>query len=372
MTIETIPANDRRERFVASGGQTIFPFDFPIYTSADLAVLRLRAGVETTLALGADYTLAGANEQAGGTLTLTVGATAGDVIVLLSNQASGRQASFTNGGDLPSASLEAEFNRLAIQMQQALATVARALRLSETDPSQAILPPATDRANRNLGFDANGSPVAVVPEGGTLAVTPYALSLLSAAAASAARGVLGSGATGDAVFLAATQAAARTTLGVVPAPGTGAAVAATSGSNIDFTGIPPGVRRVVAMFSGLSTNGTLVPTVQAGTSGGVVASGYLGAQTFLDASVVAGTANLSTGFSIGGGLAVNMRHGAVTMTRVTANTWIGEISGSLSNTQSVIQGSGTIALGAELDRIRFSTGGADTFDGGIVNVTWEY
>jgi hypothetical protein len=89
-TIATIPANDRRESFVASAGQTVFPFDFPVYAAADLQVLRVRSGTQAVLTLAVDYTVTGAGLQAGGSITLTAGALAGDQITILSAQPASR------------------------------------------------------------------------------------------------------------------------------------------------------------------------------------------------------------------------------------------------------------------------------------------
>ena len=55
----------------------------------------------------------------------------------------------------------------------------------------------------------------------------------------------------------------------------GTAVASTSGTSIDFTGIPSWVKRVTVMFSGVSTNGASLPQIQIG-AGSVQTSGYAG------------------------------------------------------------------------------------------------
>lgn len=54
----------------------------------------------------------------------------------------------------------------------------------------------------------------------------------------------------------------------------GTSQASTSGTAIDFTGIPSWVKRITVMFSGVSTNGTSVPQIQVG-AGSVTTSGYL-------------------------------------------------------------------------------------------------
>ena len=160
MTIEDIPANDRVERFAAAGGQTVFSYDFPIYAAADLRVTRLRGGLESVLLNGADYTVAGVGEQAGGTITLTAAALAGDVLAIESAMPAGRSAAWETGGELPEDSLETEFNRLMVQQQQQNALIARGFRVPVTDAALNQLPPAAQRANRYLAFGPTGQPVA--------------------------------------------------------------------------------------------------------------------------------------------------------------------------------------------------------------------
>ncbi len=155
--IQNIPVNDRRERFTASGGQTVFSFDFPVYAATDLQVTRLRAGAETVLVNGVDYSVTGAGTQEGGTITLTVGAAAGDLMTIASNQPHARSLALYNGGDLTAQVLEAEFNRQVISLQQLAAQYARALKQPESDTTALVLPPAAARALRFMGFDELGN-----------------------------------------------------------------------------------------------------------------------------------------------------------------------------------------------------------------------
>ena len=159
MAITSIPANDRVERYTASAAQTAFPFDFPTFAATDLDVRRVRAGVETLLTLNVDYTVTGAGDQAGGTVTLTTGATASDLIVINSAQPAARTTQFFTGGDLTAAALNAELNRIAIDAQQVQAALSRTFRMSHTDPVHYPLPPASERAGGILGFDSNGAPI---------------------------------------------------------------------------------------------------------------------------------------------------------------------------------------------------------------------
>ncbi len=48
------------------------------------------------------------------------------------------------------------------------------------------------------------------------------------------------------------------------------AVASTSGTSIDFTGLPAWVKKITVMFNGVSTNGTSPVCALIGTSSGIV------------------------------------------------------------------------------------------------------
>ena len=168
MPIATIAENDRKERFIATAGQTVFPYDFPIYAAADLQVRRERAGAITLLTLGTDYSVTGVQNQTGGNVVLTTGATAGDIIVILSAMSTARAAQFVNGGDLAAATLEAELNRIRILFQQNARDGRNALLFPPTDPVMQDLPPIALRANRFLAFDSNGQPIAATPIAGTV------------------------------------------------------------------------------------------------------------------------------------------------------------------------------------------------------------
>lgn len=168
MPIATIAENDRKERFIATAGQTVFPYDFPIYAAADLQVRRERAGAITILILGTDYSVTDVENQTGGNVVLTTGATAGDIIVILSAMSTARAAQFVNGGDLAAAALEAELNRIRILFQQNTRDGRNALLFPPTDPAMQDLPPIALRANRFLAFDIDGQPVAATPIAGSV------------------------------------------------------------------------------------------------------------------------------------------------------------------------------------------------------------
>jgi hypothetical protein len=148
----------------------------------------------------------------------------------------------------------------------------------------------------------------------------------------------------------------------------GTAVASTSGTAIDFTGIPSWVQRVTVMFRGVSTNGTSIPLVQLGTSGGFTISGYLAAST----SSTPSSANYTTGFGLGSNAAANVIHGIMMIGALGANSWAASGTIGASNAAGGWYFGGSIALSGTLDRVRITTvNGTATFDAGTINILYE-
>jgi len=153
----------------------------------------------------------------------------------------------------------------------------------------------------------------------------------------------------------------------------GTAVASTSGTSIDFTGIPSWVKRITVMFAGVSTSSTSNLLMQIG-DGSVVTTGYLSAaSTFNDIN-----AGSTAGFLLGAGnlVAASAISGSVVLTNISTNAWVS--SGNITNT--TVPGSngagslsgGNKTLSGTLDRVRITTvNGTDTFDAGSINIMYE-
>ena len=145
------------------------------------------------------------------------------------------------------------------------------------------------------------------------------------------------------------------------------AQASTSGTSINFTGIPSWVKRITVMFSGVSTNGASNYLIQLGTSSGVETTGYL--STCYDSAFASAT----TGFLISSSVASgNTRSGNCTICLVGSNLWTE--SGIVGRTDSASGGynSGNKTLAGTLDRVRITmVNGTDTFDAGSINIMYE-
>jgi hypothetical protein len=152
----------------------------------------------------------------------------------------------------------------------------------------------------------------------------------------------------------------------------GTAVASTSGTSIDFTSIPAGVRRITVMFSGVSTDGTSNPLVQLGDAGGIENTGYASSSV---AAIAGGTtvgATYTTGFGIASNNAAAIGHGSMVLQKISSNIWVSNHSYGFSANSASSSGGGSKTLSDTLDRIRITTvNGTDTFDAGSINILYE-
>jgi hypothetical protein len=154
----------------------------------------------------------------------------------------------------------------------------------------------------------------------------------------------------------------------------GTAVASTSGTSIDFTGIPSWVKRITIMFQGVSTNGTSKTIIQLGDSGGIETSGYLGSAAFADGTAAAENFSLGFIFSMRTGGTAAIRHGIVVLSLVNSSTNAWAEMGNIgsSDATAITVSAGSKALSATLDRVRITTvNGTDTFDAGTINILYE-
>jgi hypothetical protein len=153
----------------------------------------------------------------------------------------------------------------------------------------------------------------------------------------------------------------------------GTSVASTSGTSIDFTGIPSWVKRVTVMFSGVSTNGTSLITVRLGSGGTPQSTGYLVSSSSIGNGVDPATNNTTSGFELYTNSASYAVSGQIVFSNLSGNTWVGAANANYSNIiAATMLTAGMVALSGTLDRIRITTvNGSDTFDAGSINILYE-
>jgi hypothetical protein len=149
----------------------------------------------------------------------------------------------------------------------------------------------------------------------------------------------------------------------------------TSGTSIDFTGIPSWAKRITVMLNQVSTNGTSIPILQIGDSGGIETSAYssvcAGAATTPIDTTRGGSSSDGFRLTINAHAAADLITGKIDLINISSNNWIAQ--GSI-NTASVYVASvvGSKSLSDTLDRVRLTTvNGTDAFDAGSVNIMYE-
>ena len=148
------------------------------------------------------------------------------------------------------------------------------------------------------------------------------------------------------------------------------AVASTSGTSIDFTGIPSWVKRITVLLSAVSLSGAGQILIQIG-SGSVTTTGYLASSGYCLTGNVTSSVTSTAGFIVIDGVNTQNVTAVLTINLISGNTWISGHSGSIQ-TAGGITGSGNVTLSGTLDRVRITTStGTDTFDAGSINILYE-
>jgi len=351
----TVSSETNRVSYTGAG--TTGPFTVPYYflENDDLKVVRttIADGTEVVFVLTTDYTVSGAGNPAGGSITLVASLSSAYQISISRDPDALQSTDYTPNDKFPADSHERALDKLTMLVQRAKSLISRSLRQSDGDNVDiAVLPSKAARASTFLAFDASGNPMASVGAVTGVPVSAFMATVLDDTTAAQARATLG-----VSVFV----------LGVP--------VATTSGTAIDFTGIPAGVKQITINYIGVSTTGVQAHAVQIGDSGGIEATGYTGSSVeFISAGAV--TINSRTTFfplegpTQGAG---DTLHGSIVLAleNSTLNTWVA--TGCVFFvTNRVMITAGSKSLSAELDRIRITTStGVDTFDAGQINISYQ-
>jgi hypothetical protein len=143
-----------------AGGAGPYAFTFEILAATDIAVYK----DDVLLTLTTHYTVT-INANGTGSVTITAAGlalspTSPTQYAIVGNRTIARTTDFTTGGDFFANVLNDELDQQTIFNQQNSEGLQRALVAPQTDPTtiNMILPRATLRANKTLGFDASGNP----------------------------------------------------------------------------------------------------------------------------------------------------------------------------------------------------------------------
>jgi hypothetical protein len=151
------------------------------------------------------------------------------------------------------------------------------------------------------------------------------------------------------------------------------AKASTSGTSIDFTGIPSWVKRITVMFNGVSTNGTSNYLIQIGDSGGIENTGYAGYGKRISTSGVNSTSQVTSGLNLTTTTSSTVPYlGQIVWLNISGNIWVGTSSLWQTTNDDHCIGGTLKTLSDTLTQVRITTtNGTDVFDAGSINIMYE-
>lgn len=155
-----------RIQYVADGIQAAFTYPFPIFEDSDLEV-RLDGALQA-----AGYSVAGAGESDGGSVSFGTAPASGVLVTLLRNLPIERTTDFQENGILRANTLNTELDYQVAALQELKQGIAGSLHLDPAEDGAMVLPLRGVRANRLLGFDSTGN-VTVYGRGDGQLSVPY-------------------------------------------------------------------------------------------------------------------------------------------------------------------------------------------------------
>ncbi len=162
-----MPAVTPIVRYLADGIETVFTYPFPIFASEDLAVSFDGAPQSS------GFTVQNAGNTNGGTVTFDTSPANGIIVTLERILLLERVTDFIEGGDFSARAINNELDYLTGSIQQVSRYQGQMLRYSDAEtPGNILLPDRGVRANKALGFDGDGNPVAV-SLGGSMAAPDF-------------------------------------------------------------------------------------------------------------------------------------------------------------------------------------------------------
>ena len=155
-----------------NGSATNFAYQFRILQDTDLLVIirTNSTGAETTKTLSTHYTVAGAGDASGGSITFTSGnvPASGETVVIRRNVPQTQAIDYIANDPFPAETHEEGLDRATMVAQQVGEESDRSIKLSRTNTmtSTEFTVGATERAGKILAFDTSGE-LSVTQELGT-------------------------------------------------------------------------------------------------------------------------------------------------------------------------------------------------------------
>jgi len=152
----TISTTASRISYNGNGVTTIFAFPYRFLANGDLVVVEVSAaGVETTKTLTTHYTLTGAGDDAGGSVTMLVAPANGTRLIIYRDTDIVQETDYISGDPFPAETHERALDRLTMIAQEIGSDADRSIKVPVGDSSSlsTTLPASANRLDKFLVFD---------------------------------------------------------------------------------------------------------------------------------------------------------------------------------------------------------------------------
>ena len=167
----TISNTSIKNSYSGNGSTATFNYTFKIFADSDLQVIiRSSSGTETVKTITTHYTVAGAGNTSGGSITFTSGniPTSTETVVIRRAIPQTQSIDYIANDPFPAESHEEGLDRAMMSIQQVQEELDRSIKLSRTNTitSTEFTVDATNRSNKVLAFDGTGE-ISIAQELGT-------------------------------------------------------------------------------------------------------------------------------------------------------------------------------------------------------------
>lgn len=153
----TVASQTSRVSYAGNGSTVLFAVPFYFLENGHLrVVLRSSAGVETVQTITTNYTVTGAGNPSGGSITMVVAPPSGSTLVIVRNVPVTQETDYQANDPFPAESHERALDKLTMIAQQSDDVGNRAIKIPETETNNTTVPVSGTRANKLLGFNLAG------------------------------------------------------------------------------------------------------------------------------------------------------------------------------------------------------------------------
>jgi hypothetical protein len=154
----TISTTDSRISYNGNSVTTVFSFPYRFLANGDIKVVSVSStGVETVKTIASDYTLTGAGDDAGGSVTMLVAPVTGTRLIIYRDTGITQETDYISGDPFPAETHERALDRLTMIAQEIGSDADRAIKVPVGDSSSlnTTLPAALSRLDRLIAFDSS-------------------------------------------------------------------------------------------------------------------------------------------------------------------------------------------------------------------------